>query len=79
MKWLTLKKTVLCRLFETPQSEEQIWLNPIQACKTNQSINPNVLQRPEQFWKNCNIIFLSGLQIPIQACKVAQSISPYVL
>ncbi len=34
---------------------------------THQSISPNGLQRPEQFWTNCNIAYQSGLQNPIQA------------
>ncbi len=34
---------------------------------TKSSDSPNGLQRPEQFWNNCNIVHLSDLLYPIQA------------
>ncbi len=54
------------RLSETRQSEGQSRQNPIQAYKTHQSISLNGVQRPEQFWYNYNIVYLSGLQSAIR-------------
>ncbi len=49
---------------ETSHFEGQSWQNPIRAYYNNQSTCLNGLQRPEQFWNNCNIVHLSGLQNP---------------
>ncbi len=63
---------MVCRLFETSYSKGQSPQNPIQACKTHQSISLNVLQKLEQFQNYHNILYQPVQQNHIQACKTNQ-------
>ncbi len=52
------------KLVSLKAKASKILFGPIKA---HQSISPNGLQRPEQFWNKCNTVYLSGLQNSIQA------------
>ncbi len=60
----------LCRLSETRHSKAKADKTLFQLVKLTKSISQNILQRPEQFQNNCNILIPLGLQNSIQAYKI---------